>query len=181
MEKIILNFHLTTAIVPWGTSCGWSSAMQNITPRGTNTLPGFRHRSQPRRKSHSQGMLCSPTLPLLKARAFRWAQDSSTSSAPGDASVSASSGFASSLFSLSDFPGPQQKRKVAALCLCDFTQWISSCTWLCALDYITRRWDNTRLGLSSYVVKTFGTVLFSKPPPLIFRNCKPWKTRCSGI
>lgn len=62
-------------------------------------------------KSHSQGILCYPTLCPFKVRAFRWARDSSTSSAPGDVSRRPSSGFTSSLLSTSDFPGPQQKKE----------------------------------------------------------------------
>lgn len=57
--------------------------------------------------SHPQGMLCSPALPLLRVKAFRWAQDSSRSSAPGAMSVSLPSGSASPLFSIYDFPGQE--------------------------------------------------------------------------
>lgn len=117
MEKIILSFHLTSAIVPWRPTPSWGSAVQSITPRGTNIHSGFWHHSLPLRKSPSQTLM----LPLLKMRVLRKAQDSSTSPAPGHVFVTPYSGFAS-LFCIDDFPGPHQKRKVAASCLPDCMQ-----------------------------------------------------------
>lgn len=46
-------------------------------------------------------------------------------------------GSCNACLTICDFPGPQQKRNVAALCICDFTKWNSSCSCFCALSYVT--------------------------------------------
>lgn len=129
MEKNILSFYLTSAIVLWGLTCSWSSAMQSIMPRGINSHSGFWHHSLPLGMNPSQ----TPMLPLLKMRVLRRAQDSSTSPAPGHVFMTPYSAFASSLFYIYDFPGPHQKIKVATSCLSDCIQWISSCSYLHSL------------------------------------------------
>lgn len=159
--------------MPQWPSCGWSSAVESITPHGTNTLPGIilwcwgtgelsgyilQHHIPPVQGeslwvgSGLQHKLCSRRcvrVPIL--RLF--------------------------LISVQHLWPPRTSAKKKSSCFMPL--WLyavnSSCSQLCALYYITTRWNNTRLGLSSYVVKTFGTVMFSKPPPLTFRNCKCWK------
>lgn len=123
------SFYLTSAIVLWGLTCSWSSAMQSIMPRGINSHSGFWHHSLPLGMNPSQ----TPMLPLLKMRVLRRAQDSSTSPAPGHVFMTPYSAFASSLFYIYDFPGPHQKIKVATSCLSDCIQWISSCSYLHSL------------------------------------------------
>lgn len=125
MEKSILTFYLTSAIVPWGLTWSWSSAMQSIKLCGTNTPSGFWHHSLPLRKSPSQTLM----LPLLKMRVLRWAQDSSTSPAPGHVFVTLYSSFASSLFNIYDFPGPHQKKKSS----CFLPPWLYAVNFLLQL------------------------------------------------